>query len=71
MAFIVRIKIIAVNNPMKREPALPELWKLDLLTHSVTFIRSLRVPTPGGLTDLRQERRMPDGELIISAYLIA
>ena len=54
---------------MKREPALPELWKLDLLTHSVTFIRSLRVPTPGGLTDLRQERRMPDGELTISSPL--
>ena len=54
---------------VKREPALPELWKLDLLIHFVTFIRSLRAPTPGGLTDLRQERRMPDGELIISSPL--
>ena len=56
-------------SQMKREHALPELWKRDLLIHFATFIRSLRVPTPGGLTDLRQERRMPDGELIISSPL--
>ena len=57
------------SSQMKREPALPELWKLDLLIHFVTFIRSLRAPTPGGLTDLRQERRMPDGELTILSPL--
>ena len=43
--------------------------KRDLLIHFVTFIRSLRAPTPGGLTDLRQERRMPDGELTILSPL--
>ncbi len=33
------------------------------------FYPSLRAPTPGGLTDLRQERRMPDGELTILSPL--
>ena len=47
-------------------PASPKYWKMDLSTLSAIFIRSRPESIPGGLTDSRRGRKMPDGELTIS-----
>ena len=47
---------------------LEEKKPVDLSTLSAIFIRSRPESIPGGLTDSRRGRKMPDGELTISWY---
>lgn len=56
---------------MKREENFLIFWKPDLLTRFDIFIPTKKESTHGGLIDSAQGLRMPDGELIISVYLIA
>ena len=56
---------------MRREESFRIFWKPDLLTRFDIFIPTKKESTHGGLIDSAQGLRMPDGELIISAYLIA
>ena len=50
---------------MNNDPAFPEFWSMDLLTHSVIFIRILKEHIPGGPIVSAPEKKTPDGESII------
>ena len=49
-------------------PGYHQYWKTALSIPSAIFIRTRPESTPGGHTESRRERKMPDGELTISWY---